>query len=106
MFARLGGGVVVCGLGSSADRMTSQPSVQLLLFGGLRGLVGHAETTFPLAEVCTAKQLLERVIETWPAIAPHRSAVRVAVNGEYARDDDPVRPGDEVALIPPVAGGC
>ena len=88
------------------DRMTSQPSVQLLLFGGLRGLVGHAETTFPLAEVCTAKQLLERVIETWPAIAPHRSAVRVAVNGEYARDDDPVRPGDEVALIPPVAGGC
>jgi molybdopterin synthase catalytic subunit len=29
----------------------------------------------------------------------------VAVNREYATADQPVRPGDEVALVPPVSGG-
>lgn len=29
----------------------------------------------------------------------------VAVNHRYAKPDAPVRAGDEVALIPPVAGG-
>jgi molybdopterin converting factor small subunit len=29
----------------------------------------------------------------------------VAVNHKYARPETPIREGDEVALIPPVAGG-
>jgi sulfur-carrier protein len=32
-------------------------------------------------------------------------ALKVAVNQEYAHPDDPVSPGDEVALFPPVTGG-
>ena len=41
----------------------------------------------------------------WAAeLAPGR-AVRVAVNHAMARDDAPVRAGDEVALFPPVTGG-
>jgi len=31
--------------------------------------------------------------------------VRIAVNHDIARPDTPVRPGDEVALFPPVTGG-
>ena len=31
--------------------------------------------------------------------------VRAAVNGEFARPDDPVADGDEIALFPPVTGG-
>jgi molybdopterin synthase sulfur carrier subunit len=37
-------------------------------------------------------------------LAPGR-AVRVAVNFDVARNDTPVRAGDEVALFPPVTGG-
>jgi molybdopterin synthase sulfur carrier subunit len=33
------------------------------------------------------------------------NVVRVAVNQEYVALDHPVRPGDEVALFPPVTGG-
>jgi molybdopterin synthase sulfur carrier subunit len=41
----------------------------------------------------------------WAAeLAPGR-AVRIAVNHEIADADTPVRPGDEVALFPPVTGG-
>ena len=37
-------------------------------------------------------------------LAPGR-AVRIAVNHDIAQPDTPVRPGDEVALLPPVTGG-
>ena len=41
----------------------------------------------------------------WAAeLAPGR-AVRIAVNHDIAQPDTPVRPGDEVALLPPVTGG-
>lgn len=32
-------------------------------------------------------------------------AIRVAVNQEHAKPEDPVRDADEVALFPPVTGG-
>jgi molybdopterin synthase sulfur carrier subunit len=32
-------------------------------------------------------------------------AVRIAVNHELASPETPVRPGDEVAMFPPVTGG-
>ena len=37
-------------------------------------------------------------------LAPGR-AVRIAVNHDVAQPDTPIRPGDEVALFPPVTGG-
>ncbi len=37
-------------------------------------------------------------------LAPGR-AVRVAVNHALVASDEPVRDGDEVALLPPVTGG-
>jgi sulfur-carrier protein len=41
----------------------------------------------------------------WAAeLAPGR-AVRIAVNHDLAASDTPIRPGDEVALFPPVTGG-
>jgi molybdopterin converting factor small subunit len=34
-----------------------------------------------------------------------RDTLAFAVNGEYARGDARVAPGDEVAVLPPVSGG-
>ncbi|MFT3771242.1 MAG: MoaD/ThiS family protein [Minicystis sp.] len=80
-------------------------AVKLLAFAGARDVLGTAETTLPLDAPCTAAELLAEVCRRWPALEPWRGAIRVAVNGTYAAADDPVRGGDEVALIPPVAGG-
>ena len=33
-------------------------------------------------------------------------SIAVAVNQEYARAGDELKDGDEVALLPPVSGGC
>ena len=80
-------------------------SVKVLAFAGARDVLGSAELAFPLARPCTAGQLLDEVCRRFPALAPWRSAIRVAVNGAYVHAADPVAIGDEVALIPPGAGG-
>ncbi|MBA3795382.1 MAG: MoaD/ThiS family protein, partial [Rubrobacter sp.] len=40
-----------------------------------------------------------------PGLSPMRDTLAFAINGEYARMDGRVGPGDEVALLPPVSGG-
>jgi molybdopterin converting factor subunit 1 len=80
-------------------------SVKLLAFAGARDVLGTPELTLPLAEPCTAAELLTAVCLLYPALVPWRASIRVAINGTYAQADDRIAFGDEVALIPPVAGG-
>ncbi|MDI1445863.1 MoaD/ThiS family protein [Polyangium sp. 6x1] len=80
-------------------------TVRLLAFAGARDVLGASELAFPLEAPCTAEELLHHVCSRFPALVPYRRSIRVAVNGAYAGPDEEVRSGDEVALIPPVAGG-
>lgn len=89
-------------LGSARDM---GGSVKMLAFAGARDVIGAAELAFPLDGPCTAAELLGAVCARYPALTPYANAIRVAVNGTYARPSDLVAAGDEVALIPPVAGG-
>jgi molybdopterin synthase catalytic subunit/molybdopterin synthase sulfur carrier subunit len=79
--------------------------VRVLAFAGARDVLGTSELLLPIDGVCSAEELLGRVCEQFPGLEPYRRSIRVAVNGAYARWEDEVRAGDEVALIPPVAGG-
>ncbi len=79
--------------------------MKLLAFAGARDVLGAAELTLPLAAPCSAAELLAEVCRLYPALQPWRGSIRVAVNGAYAQADDRISYGDEVALIPPVAGG-
>ena len=80
-------------------------TVKMLAFAGAREVLGTGEMAFPLEAPCTAAELLAAVCARFPALTPYQRSIRVAVNGTYATWDDMVRWGDEVALIPPVAGG-
>lgn len=51
------------------------------------------------------RALREAVANQYPALAPLMQQTLVAVNQEFAFNDDPVRPTDEVAMFPPVSGG-
>ena len=83
--------------------------MKLLYFAWLKNKTGVAEEEVALpAEVATVAELLDWLKGRGPGYAEALAdldAVRVAVNQEYARPDDPVGPGDEVALFPPVTGG-
>jgi molybdopterin converting factor subunit 1 len=83
--------------------------MKLLYFAWLKAKTGIAEEELtPPPEVATVADLLAWLATRGPghaAALADLSALRVAVNQEYAKPGDPVGPGDEVALFPPVTGG-
>jgi molybdopterin synthase catalytic subunit/molybdopterin synthase sulfur carrier subunit len=80
-------------------------SVKVLAFAGARDVVGAGAFDLALADPCTTEELLGQVCARYPGLTPYRTSLRVAVNGSYALPGDLVSAGDEVALLPPVAGG-
>ncbi|KZD09682.1 molybdopterin converting factor subunit 1 [Oceanibaculum pacificum] len=83
--------------------------MKLLYFAWLRQKIGTAEEDVtPPAEVTDVAGLIDWLRGRGPAYAEalrDERVVKVAVNQEYVRRDHPVRPGDEIALFPPVTGG-
>jgi sulfur-carrier protein len=83
--------------------------MRILYFAWLRARIGIAEERVePPAEVGDVAALLRWLQGRGAGFAEalkDLSVVRVAVNQEYVAPSHPVRPGDEVALFPPVTGG-
>jgi molybdopterin converting factor subunit 1 len=77
----------------------------LLYFAQARQLAGVAVDEWAVSEPMSADALWAELLTRHPALAPLRGATRLARNGEFAAADAVFRPGDEVALIPPVSGG-
>lgn len=77
--------------------------VTVLLFAVLREKAGQGEVDLELEAGARAKDLPGRLFG--PSMAEPPPSLRYAVNEDYAPGDRLLRDGDEVALIPPVAGG-
>jgi len=73
------------------------------LFAAAAERVGTS--TVELPQPPTVAHLRQKLGEGWPSLADLLPRCAVAVNHEYATDDQPLHPGDEVAIIPPVSGG-
>lgn len=80
--------------------------IQVRLFAVCRDRAGsdHLDLDLP-GDTTTVAALSAAVADAVPTLAPLMKVVRVAVNQSFARPEDPIAPGDEVALIPPVSGG-
>ncbi len=78
--------------------------ISLLSFGIAKDITGQRflDVELPAAAVVSDLRLI--LVERFPRIA-ELASVRLAVNGEYAIEDQPLAENDEVALIPPVSGG-
>ena len=79
-------------------------SVDALLFARYAELLGTDRVGVTLPDHATASDLLRLVRQRQGGDALP-AAVLVAVNGRQAALDAPLRNGDEVALLPPLAGG-
>ncbi|MEW5990755.1 MAG: molybdopterin converting factor subunit 1 [Chloroflexota bacterium] len=80
--------------------------VRVRLFAMQRELAGAREVAVELPAGATVEAAWAALVGRHPVLAPGRSAVRFAVNGEYAGPETPLADGDEVAMIPPVSGGA
>lgn len=81
-------------------------NVRVRLFGGLADRAGTGEETVSLGDGGTAGDVLEAVARRHPSFSWIAGTLQVAVNLEVVPAEHPVRAGDEVALLPPVAGGA
>ncbi len=83
--------------------------MKILYFAWLRQRVGAGEETVdPPAEVRDVAGLVEWLKTRGPGHAEalrDTSAIRIAVNQEFAAMDAAIAPGDEIALFPPMTGG-
>lgn len=80
-------------------------NVRLLLFAACRDAAGLPELVLAVADGSGVPELWAAIEGACPALVPFRATARMAVNREFAGEGTRVRPGDEVALIPPVSGG-
>jgi molybdopterin synthase sulfur carrier subunit len=100
--------------------------VRVCLFAALREAAGWSERLVLLSpdnceEPCTPLELWGRLDlpSVWPAAVPSGlpeaeavgpaptlpPGVRVAINQAFASPTTPLRPGDELAFLPPITGG-
>lgn len=75
--------------------------IKVLLFAHLKEQAGRSEMEIN-GENMTVGELRQALAEKGIL---QQDAVMVAVNEEFARDEEMVHSGDTVALIPPVSGG-
>jgi len=80
--------------------------VSVRLFAALHDLVGQREVDLELVDGATVADLRDQLASTYPAVVPFMSTLVCAVNEEYVSSEHRLSPGDQVALIPPVSGGC
>jgi molybdopterin converting factor subunit 1 len=78
--------------------------VTVLYFGVLKDVMGHRSVVMDMAEGASVAELL--ALHRGSGAASVWESIAVAVNQEYARAVDVLQDGDEVALLPPVSGGC
>ena len=78
--------------------------VKVKLFAVLKENLGE-EIELDVPEPVTAHSLLERFVSDHPQFRNARNSLNVAVDQSYSTEDQPISPGQEVAIFPPVSGG-
>lgn len=79
-------------------------TVTVQLFASYAELLGSTTVELPLTPGSTVNDLV-RHLRSLPGGARLPAAPRIALNRMFATSDQVVGANDEVALIPPVAGG-
>ncbi|HEV2018604.1 MAG TPA: MoaD/ThiS family protein [Gemmatimonadaceae bacterium] len=79
-------------------------TVTVQLFASYADVLGAPAVELPLTPGTTVQDLLYR-IRSLPGASSLPPAPRVAVNRSFATSDQLIEASDEIALIPPVAGG-
>jgi len=78
---------------------------RVLFFATLRDKTGVRETTIEFAPGTLVADIKNMLLAMYPNLKPNMDTIIVAMNHEFAFDENPVPDGAEIALFPPVSGG-
>lgn len=79
--------------------------VRVLAFARARELLPAAAFDLTLSRGTCVSDAWESLVRDFPALGDLVPGLRIARNGRLAGDGEPLAPGDELALLPPVGGG-
>lgn len=87
--------------------MSTSAVATIKLFGMLKTLVPGGELSLDFPPGCKVKDFIEMLRAQWPEVAELvvQKKVLVSVNQEIAHWDTEISNTDEIALLPPFAGG-
>jgi MoaD family protein len=79
--------------------------LRVQFYAQLRDLAGMPELDVDLAEGSTIGELLAEIYRQKPALRAHDKSTLVGVGVEFVDRNYAIKPGDEIAIMPPVQGG-
>ena len=79
-------------------------TIKILTFGIARDIIGKSLFEMTFTEGGTVEQLKAQLLEKYPRFG-NLASLMIAVNEEYGQEDTVLNEKDDIALIPPVAGG-
>ncbi len=81
-------------------------TARILFFSLLRDIAGLEQTDWEVPEAgLKVGELLAQLYQKWPGLEAWDSKILIAVDLDYVERDELVKPGQEIAVMPPVQGG-
>ena len=80
-------------------------NVPVQFYAQLRDIAGTSEATVELGSGATAADLLQEIYRRVPSLQSHDKSILVAAGVEFVDRNYVIRPGETIAVMPPVQGG-
>jgi molybdopterin converting factor small subunit len=79
--------------------------IHVQFYAQLRDLIGMRELNVYLAEGATVRDLLEEIYAQQPALRPQDKSILIGAGVKFVDRNYRPKPGEEIAIMPPVQGG-
>jgi MoaD family protein len=80
-------------------------NVRVQFYAQLRELLGKNALELELPQGATVRELLEKIYAQKPGLRAQDKSILVGAGVEFVDRDYQLKPGEEVAIMPPVQGG-
>jgi molybdopterin converting factor subunit 1 len=79
--------------------------MKVLFFAQSREAAGCGTYELEVDRALTSQEFWARLVAEFPRLVPIQKTARLARDESYLGEGELLKPGDEVAVIPPVSGG-
>jgi MoaD family protein len=79
--------------------------IHVQFYAQLRDLIGMRELEVDLSGGATVRELLDQIYARQPALRFHDNSILIGSGVEFVDRNHKLKPGEEIAIMPPVQGG-
>ena len=79
--------------------------IHVQFYAQLRDLTAEHESDIDLPEESTVRDLLEKIYSQTPSLRSHDKSILIGAGVEFVDRNYKLKPGEEIAIMPPVQGG-